>query len=101
MRMVCSFDISRWTVIRAREISTSLKMTSSHVAVITDVVRDGKPVAYSFNSNGRYGQGGLIRERFADRITSADQQTLLDESCDNVSPEKVWAAITTRFSLRV
>ena len=34
------------------------KMTLSLVAVLTDVVRDGKPVVgYGFNSNGRYGQG--------------------------------------------
>ncbi|CAH0342957.1 mandelate racemase/muconate lactonizing enzyme family protein [Rhizobium sp. CECT 9324] len=72
------------------------KMTSSLVAVITDVIRDGKPiVGYGFNSNGRYGQGGLIRERFADRITTADPQTLLDETGDNISPEKVWAAMMT------
>ncbi|KQY16762.1 mandelate racemase [Rhizobium sp. Root73] len=72
------------------------KMTSSLVAVITDVIRDGKPVVgYGFNSNGRYGQGGLIRERFADRITGADPQTLLDEASDNISPEKVWAAMMT------
>ena len=45
------------------------KMTTSLVAVVTDVVRDGKRVVgYGFNSNGRYGQGGLIRERFAPRI---------------------------------
>jgi hypothetical protein len=36
--------------------------------VVTDVVRDGKPViGYGFNSNGRYGQGALIRERFRPR----------------------------------
>lgn len=41
------------------------KMTLSLVAVVTDVIRDGKPVVgYGFNSNGRYGQGSLIRERF-------------------------------------
>jgi hypothetical protein len=44
------------------------KMTLSLVAVVTDVVRDGRTVVgYGFNSNGRYGQGGLIRERFAKR----------------------------------
>jgi hypothetical protein len=49
------------------------KMTASLVAVVTDVVRDGRPVVgYGFNSNGRYGQGGLIRERFRDRILEAD-----------------------------
>jgi hypothetical protein len=41
------------------------RMTCSVVAVMTDVIRDGKPiVGYGFNSNGRYGQGSLIRERF-------------------------------------
>ncbi len=46
------------------------KMTTSLVAVVTDEVRDGRRVVgYGFNSNGRYGQGGLIRERFAPRRT--------------------------------
>ncbi len=55
------------------------KMTTSLVAVVTDVKRDGKTVVgYGFNSNGRYGQGGLIRERFAARITEADPKSLLD-----------------------
>jgi hypothetical protein len=48
------------------------KMTCSVVAVATDVVRNGKPVVgYGFNSNGRYGQGCLIRERFRPRILEA------------------------------
>jgi|SRR5712664_689532 len=55
------------------------KMTTSLVAVVTDTLRDGKPVVgYGFNSNGRYGQGGLIRERFAPRLMEADPKTLLD-----------------------
>ena len=42
------------------------QMTASVVAVETDLKVEGKPViGYGFNSNGRYGQGGLIRERFA------------------------------------
>ena len=49
------------------------KMTCSVVAVITDVVRDGKPVVgFGFNSNGRYGVGGLLRERFLPRLNEAD-----------------------------
>jgi hypothetical protein len=53
------------------------KMTASLVAVVTDAVRDGKRViGYGFNSNGRYGQGGLIRERFAPRILEAMPETL-------------------------
>jgi L-alanine-DL-glutamate epimerase-like enolase superfamily enzyme len=72
------------------------KMTTSLVAVVTNVERNGKPVVgYGFNSNGRYGQGGLIRERFAKRITEADPKTLLDDSGDNLDPDKVWAALMT------
>src|ERR1700760_2634055 len=69
------------------------KMTASLVAVVTDVVRDGRRVVgYGFNSNGRYGQGGLIRERFRDRILEADPKSLMDDARDNIDPAKVWAA---------
>src|SRR6186713_898191 len=72
------------------------KMTTSLVAVVTDVVRDGKRVVgYGFNSNGRYGQGGLIRERFASRITDADPKSLLNAAGDNLDPDKVWGAMMT------
>lgn len=69
------------------------KMTSSLVAVVTDAFRDGKRViGYGFNSNGRYGQGGLIRERFAPRILAADPASLLDDAGTNLDPNRVWAA---------
>jgi D(-)-tartrate dehydratase len=72
------------------------KMTLSLVAVVTDVVRDGKRViGYGFNSNGRYGQGGLIRERFAPRVQEAAPDSLLDDKRDNIDPHKVWAAMMT------
>lgn len=55
------------------------QMTCSAVAVVTDVVKDGKPViGYGFNSNGRYGQGSLMRERFIPRIQAVDPDTLVD-----------------------
>ena len=70
------------------------KMTASLVAVVTNVVRDGRPVVgYGFNSNGRYGQGGLIRERFADRVTGADPASLLDATGENLDPDRIWAAM--------
>src|SRR6201996_5892940 len=70
------------------------KMTTSLVAVVTDAKRDGKRVVgYGFNSNGRYGQGGLIRERFAPRLTEADPKSLLNASGDNLDPDKVWATL--------
>jgi len=72
------------------------KMTSSLVAVVTDVVRDGRRVVgYGFNSNGRYGQGGLIRERFAVRLKDADPASLLDESGMNLDPDRAWKALMT------
>src|SRR5687767_4737719 len=68
------------------------KMTLSLVAVVTDVIRDGRPVVgYGFNSNGRYGQGGLIRERFLPRLLEAEPASLLDETGDNLDPHKIWA----------
>lgn len=70
------------------------KMTSSLVAVVTNVERHGKRVVgYGFNSNGRYGQGGLIRERFAPRIMEADPASLLDDTGDNLDPDRVWACM--------
>ena len=70
------------------------KMTSSLVAVITNVERNGRPVVgYGFNSNGRYGQGGLIRERFRARLLEADPASLLDATKDNIDPDKAWAAM--------
>src|SRR6266853_6944170 len=72
------------------------KMTTSLVAVVTDAVRDGRRVVgYGFNSNGRYGQGGLIRERFAPRILEADPKSLLNDSGDNFDPDRIWAAMMT------
>jgi L-alanine-DL-glutamate epimerase-like enolase superfamily enzyme len=70
------------------------KMTTSLVAVVTDAVRDGRRVVgYGFNSNGRYGQGGLIRERFAPRLLEADAASLNDDAGTNLDPDRCWAAM--------
>jgi D(-)-tartrate dehydratase len=50
-------------------------------------------VGYGFNSNGRYGQGGLIRERFAPRLLEADPASLLDEAGANLDPDRIWATL--------
>jgi L-alanine-DL-glutamate epimerase-like enolase superfamily enzyme len=69
-------------------------MTVSVVALVTDVVRDGKPViGYGFNSNGRYAPSGLLRERFIPRLTAAPAQLLLDETGENFDPQRVWAVM--------
>lgn len=70
------------------------KMTASVVAVITDVMRDGRAVVgYGFNSNGRYGASGLLRERFLPRLEAAEPDALIDDAGDNLDPAKIWDAM--------
>jgi D(-)-tartrate dehydratase len=70
------------------------RMTLSLVAVVTDVVRDGRPVVgYGFNSNGRYGQGALMRERFIPRLLEADPACVLDDAGTNLDPARLWACM--------
>ncbi len=66
-------------------------MTVSAVAIVSDVVRDGKPlVGFGFNSNGRYAQQGLLRGRFIPRLLAAAPEALLDDERDNLDPHKCW-----------
>lgn len=70
------------------------QMTTSVVAVITDVIRDGKPVVgYAFNSTGRYACGAQMRARFIPRILDSDPDSLIDEKRNNLDPEKILAAM--------
>jgi D(-)-tartrate dehydratase len=70
------------------------QMTVSVVAVVTDAVRDGRPVTgFGFNSNGRYAPSGLLRERFIPRLKEADPHALADEERGNLDPHKAWAAM--------
>jgi len=69
------------------------KMTTSLVAVVTDQIRDGhRVIGYGFNSNGRYGQGGLIRERFAPRLLDAAPDSLLG-AAGQLDPHRAWSAM--------
>ncbi|MDZ7765899.1 MAG: enolase C-terminal domain-like protein [Melioribacteraceae bacterium] len=66
-------------------------MTTSIVAVVTDVVKNGKPVVgFGFNSNGRYAQEGILKERIIPRLLSADRDALLNNAGDNLDPFKCW-----------
>ncbi|MGN6700038.1 MAG: mandelate racemase/muconate lactonizing enzyme family protein [Thermomicrobiales bacterium] len=72
------------------------EMTASVVAVVTDVVRDGRPVVgYGFNSNGRYAAGGILRERLIPRIMRAEPAALLDETGENLDPARIWQVMMT------
>ena len=97
MRIV---EIREKTVSMASAIANAYidfsKMTCSVVALITDVVRDGKPVVgYGFNSNGRYGQGSLMRERLLPRLMVADPKTLVDDTGENLDPFRIWRTMMT------
>ena len=66
-------------------------LNTSVVAVITDVVRDAKPiVGYGFASIGRFAQGDLIRERFAPRLLAASDADLTDQAGTNLDPFRAW-----------
>ncbi len=96
-------------IVDIRETSVALKselrnavfdfseMTTSVVAVITDVIRDGKPVAgFAFNSTGRYACGAQMRARFIPRILKAAPESLLEQDGSNLDPEKILACMMQR-----
>ncbi len=91
-------DVREKTVSIASPIANAYvdfsKMTTSVVAVVTDVIRDGRRVVgYGFNSNGRYGQGALLRERFIPRLLAAAPDALIDAAHGNLDPFRIWAAM--------
>src|SRR5690606_1976258 len=72
------------------------KMTCSVVSVLPLVIRPGEPVVgFGFNSNGRYGQGALMRERFIPRVLEADPDALIDREHDNLDPFAIWKTLMT------
>ncbi len=84
MRVV---DIRERSVDISRYIDPAIPsggLTTSIVAVTTDVVRNGRPVVgYGFSSIGRFAQSGLIRERFAPRLLQAGE----------IDPLSAWTAM--------
>jgi D(-)-tartrate dehydratase len=66
-------------------------LNTTAIAVVTDVKRVGVPiVGFGFASIGRFGQSGLIRERFAPRLLAAQAEDLTTESGDNFDPFRAW-----------
>jgi L-alanine-DL-glutamate epimerase-like enolase superfamily enzyme len=80
-------DIRERTVEISRYSDPSVSsggLTTTIVALTTDVVRGGRPVVgFGFSSMGRFGQGGLIRERFGPRLLAAGE----------IDPLGGWAAM--------
>ena len=67
------------------------QMTVSIVGIQSDVMRDGKPlIGYGFNSNGRYSQSGILRDRFIPRLLKAEADALLADDGANIDPLKAW-----------
>ena len=67
------------------------KMDCSVVAIKTDIKINGENIiGYGFHSNGRYAVSELLKKRFIPRLKEADNKSLINDSGDNFSPEKIW-----------
>ncbi|TWB09566.1 L-alanine-DL-glutamate epimerase-like enolase superfamily enzyme [Rhizobium sp. ERR 1071] len=74
----------------ADTVSRGTTLTTSVVAIETDVIREGRRVVgYGYASVGRFGQSGLIRERFASRLLEADPDEIIGED-GNLDPFRAW-----------
>ena len=67
------------------------KMDCSVVSIKTDIRINGENiVGYGFHSNGRYAVSELLKKRFIPRLKEADSKSLLNDTGNNFSPEKIW-----------
>jgi D(-)-tartrate dehydratase len=65
-------------------------MTASAIAVETDAIRNGKRlVGLAFDSIGRYGHGGLLRDRFIPRLVSAHPSRYIGDD-GHIDPHRAW-----------
>lgn len=66
--------------------------TVSLVALVSDQRRDGRPVVgFGFNSIGRYGQAGILRERMFPRVLGADPAALCTDDGTRFDPARILA----------
>ncbi len=90
-------DIRELTVPLDGAVANAVVSFSSHtvslVALVSDVVRGGRPVVgLAFNSIGRFGQGGILRERMVPRVLAAAPEDLLDAATGAPDPVRVLQA---------
>jgi D(-)-tartrate dehydratase len=91
MRIV---DIIERSVALEGAISNAVVSFDDHdvsiVAVVTDVIRNGRPVVgYGFNSIGRFAQPGILNNRILPRLRAAAASALLNQAGDRFDPAKV------------
>ncbi|MGB3424311.1 MAG: enolase C-terminal domain-like protein [Castellaniella sp.] len=89
-------DIVTCSVRLSGAISNAVVSFDDHdvslVAVISDVIRNGRPVTgVAFNSIGRYAQRGILLDRVRPRILAADPAELLNDAGDAFDPARVHA----------
>ena len=66
----------------------------SLLALVTDVVRNGRPlVGLAFNSIGRFAQSGILRHRLLPRLQQASPSSLLDDAGTRWDPARVLACV--------
>ena len=66
-------------------------MDVSVVKITASGASDGRAlVGYGFNSNGRYAQSGIIRDRLIPRLAAADPAELQDTDAQMIDPFKAW-----------
>ncbi|WP_431267235.1 enolase C-terminal domain-like protein [Dankookia sp. P2] len=68
------------------------KMTASVVAVTVEDGAGRSATGYGFNSNGRYAQPGLLRERFIPRLLETPEAALVHAD-GGLEPAGAWAAM--------
>ena len=68
------------------------EMTVSAIAIEADDGKGRRTVGYGFTSNGRYAQGGVLRERLLPRLRRAAPDSLLDDD-GLIDPFKVRACV--------
>lgn len=69
-------------------------MTASAVVMVSDVMRNGKPlVGIAFDSIGRYGHGALLQERFIPRLLNAAPSTYANPHGPGICPNKLWSVV--------
>lgn len=87
---------------RTIQVSSSMRnadigfdeMTATALVVVSDVIRQGKPVVgLAFDSIGRYAHGFLVNERMGPRLLSADPSLYACADGPGIDPLRAWSVM--------